>query len=333
MLIEERVPFATNSTFKVGGVAQYRVTLESSEDIPDAIEFVDTTKLPHIVLGGGSNILARDLHHSVVVMRVGMNTIRQSDDSIISADAGALWDDVVKFAVERNLWGIENLSAIPGTVGGAVVQNIGAYGAALSQVVVRVCAFDTYTKKKVEFENFACNFGYRSSIFKSLLDRYIVLTVDLRVTRDTALQISYKDLALYFQDHQSPNLSEVRTAVQKIRSRKFPPLDEYGTAGSFFLNIVVNEETAERLRNKYPAMPLFVLPEGGIKVPVGWFFEHVLNLKGYQEGLVEAWREQALVIVAHRGATANDVLDFVNKILDRAQNEIGITLVPEVRVL
>ncbi len=333
MLIEEQVSFATHSTFKVGGAIAYRVTIESLQDIADATAFIDAARLPHLVLGGGSNILARDELLNAVAVRVGMNTITQRDSTTISVDAGAQWDDVVAYAVQNNVWGIENLSAIPGTVGGAVVQNIGAYGAALSQVVVRVRAFDTLMKKEVEFDNAACKFGYRSSIFKSSLDRYILLNAQLCVAREAQPQIAYKDLALYFKDKRSPSLAEVRAAVQSIRSKKFPPLDAYGTAGSFFLNIVVNGEEAERLRNKYPDMPLFVLPEGGIKVPVGWFFEHILHLKGYQDGLVEAWREQALVIVAHHGATANDVLKFVKKISDRAQTEIGITLVSEVRVL
>ncbi len=333
MLIEEHVSIAQHSTFKVGGSVAYRITLESLGDLDDALAFIDAAKLPHVVLGGGSNILARDTHYDVVVVRVGMNSIEQSSSSHIVADAGATWDDVVAYAVERNLWGIENLSAIPGTIGGAIVQNIGAYGAALSEVVVRVRAFDTLSKKEVEFDNAACAFGYRSSIFKLSLDRYIILSAELRMNQDTTPHLDYKDLAHYFQNQQAPSLSAVRAAVQEIRSKKFPPLAEYGTAGSFFLNIVVDEVEAERLRVTYPAMPLFVLPEGGIKVPVGWFFEHVLRLKGYQEGLVEAWRDQALVIVAHRGATANNILEFVKKISERAQNEIGITLESEVRVL
>lgn len=333
MLVEEHVSIAANSTFKVGGPAAYRVTIESLKDTSDALAFTDAAKLPHVVLGGGSNILARDTRHDVVVVRVGMNSTELRKNSHIVADAGATWDDVVEYAVEKNLWGIENLSAIPGTVGGAIVQNIGAYGTALSQTVVRVRAFDTLSKKVVEFDNTSCAFGYRSSIFKSSLDRYIILNAELRMARDTTPQITYKDLALYFQSRDIPSLTDIRAAVQDIRSKKFPPLDAYGTAGSFFLNIVVDKAEAARLHDAYPAMPLFVLPEGGIKVPVGWFFEHVLRLKGYQEGLVEAWREQALVIVAHHGATADDVLGFVKKISDRAQTEIGITLVPEVRVL
>jgi UDP-N-acetylmuramate dehydrogenase len=268
------------------------------------------------------------------MVRVGSADIVPDADvpGRVSVSAGAIWDDVVAYAVEREWWGIENLSAIPGTMGGAVVQNIGAYGAVLSDTIADVTAYDTHEKNTVTFTRAQCAFGYRDSLFKRSSDQYIVLRATLSLSTTPTPVLTYKDLHATFAGSSNVMLVDIRNAICDIRSRKFPPLTEYGTAGSFFLNPIGDSETAALLMRTYQDMPVFELPEGGIKIPLGWFFEHVLKLKGYTEGPVEAWREQALVLVAHSGATATEVKNFAQKIIARAQTELKIKITPEVRI-
>ena len=335
MRIEENVPFKTLTTFKVGGVVRYVLTLESASGAVSAVQFAQEKKLPLIPLGGGSNILGRDGIFNAVMVRVGMDDITtdtaHAGRAIVSA--GAVWDDVVRFAVEHDWWGIENLSDIPGTMGGAVVQNIGAYGAVLSDVLESVSAFDTVENEIVQFTRKQCAFGYRTSIFKQNSDRYIILSATLALSTVATPAVTYKDLQSVFGDRKDVSLAEIRKVVQEVRAQKFPPLTDFGTAGSFFLNPIVDEASAARLTQAHPSMPVFTLPEGGIKIPLGWFFEHTLKLRGYQEGNVEAWRNQALVLVAHDGATAEEVKVFAEKIIQRADNELQIKITAEVRLL
>lgn len=331
MKIEEHVPFSALTTFAVGGFVRYVLTLESADDCAAAVTFAVSHNLPLIPLGGGSNILGVDGVLDAVCVRVGMHTATVRGDALV-VDAGAQWDAVVADAVNNGLWGIENLSAIPGTMGGAVVQNIGAYGAVLSDTLTSVTAYDTESDTVRTFSREECAFGYRTSIFKTERDRYIVLSVTLTLSRVARPNCTYKDLALRFRGH-TPTLSDIRAAVRDIRAAKFPPLAEYGTAGSFFLNPIVSHARAQELQKQFPDMPVFELPEGGVKIPLGWFFDHVLHLRGYRVGNVEAWRAQALVLASHTGATADEVKKFAQEIILRAHTELGIALEPEVRML
>jgi UDP-N-acetylmuramate dehydrogenase len=331
MKIEEYVPFSALTTFAVGGFVRYVLTLESADECAAAVAFAASHNHPLIPVGGGSNILGVDGVLDAVCVRVGMHALTMHGDELI-VDAGADWDAAVSDAVQNGLWGIENLSAIPGTMGGAVVQNIGAYGAVLSDTLLRVVAYDTESDTVRTFSCEECAFGYRTSIFKTERDRYIVLSATLTLSREVAPNCTYKDLALRFEA-QTPTLSDIRTAVCEIRATKFPSLKEHGTAGSFFLNPVVSHERAQELQTQFPGMPVFVLPEGGVKIPLGWFFEHVLKLRGYRVQNVEAWRAQALVLATHSGATADEVKKFAQEIIFRVRSELGIDIEPEVRML
>lgn len=331
MKVEEHVPFSTLTTFKVGGSVRYVLTVEDVSECSRAVTFAKEHSLPLIPLGGGSNMLGVDGVLDAVFVRVLSSGVVTSGD-VLTIDAGSSWDQVVAHSVAVGLWGLENLSAIPGTVGGAVVQNIGAYGAVLSDVVESVDAYDTHTGTLVSFSKDACAFGYRTSVFKQNEDQYIVVQATLRLSYELGHTLTYKDLQERFGD-TAPSLQEIRTAVMQIRERKFPPLSEFGTAGSFFLNPVMTDAEASRVQAAYPAMPLFPLPEGGVKVPLAWFLDHVMELRGAREGSVEAWRDHVLALVAHPGATAEEVRKFAKKISDRALSELHIHIHPEVRFL
>lgn len=325
------VPAAALSTFKVGGSVQEVVTIENEAEVASVVSFSKERGIPIVVLGSGSNVLFPEHTLQAVVLKYAPESITRVGTRLV-VNAGATWEDVVSFAVSEKLWGIENLSGIPGTVGGAVVQNIGAYGAVLSEVLVTVTAFDMHEMGSVTFHVSDCAFGYRTSVFKKYPDRYLITKMTLELSECETPNTGYKDLSTRFPN-MSPTLADIRDAVLEVRAHKFPDLALYGTAGSYFLNPIAGPVEAREIQSRYPEMPVFPLPEGGIKIPLGWYFEHVLKIRGHTEAFVEAWRDQALVIVAHPGATSDSVRTFVKKISDRARSELGIAITPEVREL
>lgn len=330
MKVESLVSAEALTTFRVGGVVRSLITIEARDEIMDAVTYAKTGGRPLLILGGGSNVRMPDGVLEATMLRYAPSAITFQDTNVC-VEAGASWDTLVAETTKRGLWGLENLSAIPGTVGGAVVQNIGAYGAALSETLLTVTVYDVTESRFRTFTKEECMFGYRTSVFKQSLDRYVIADVTLMLTRDGVPNLDYKDLTPYRGVVHSPE--EVRERVTEVRATKFPPLSDYGTAGSYFLNPVVKAEVAREIQKKYPDMPVFVLPEGGVKIPLAWYFEHVLKIRGYRVGNVEAWREQALVVATHPGATSSEVKKFVENICDRARDELGIVLVPEVRAL
>lgn len=329
MKVEEYVPAPTLTTFRVGGFVRRVITIETVEEVEFALKYAQSFGLPVVPFGGGSNIVLSDGTIDITAIKYAPSKIFQKGVRL-TVDAGTQWDTLVQYAVENNLWGVENLSAIPGTVGGAVVQNVGAYGASLSQALLTVVVFDIHEMRTRTFHVSDCLFGYRQSRFKTAQDRYLVLRAEFELTTVATPNTTYADLARAFVG-RVPKLSDVRREVIRIRSEKFPPLSTIGSAGSYFLNPIVSETEARGVQEKFPNMPVFHLPEGGVKVPLGWYFDHVLGMRGYREGNVEAWHAQALVIAAHPGATGGEVRQFVKKISARAFSELGIIISPEVR--
>lgn len=336
MEIQENVPLSALTTLRTGGPARFLLSLDSAEEISDALAFAEKEKLPLIPLGAGSNMLAPDAGVSAVFVRLNTKhlfTERKGDRVFVTADAGVVWDELVLRAVSEGWWRTENLSAIPGTVGAAVVQNIGAYGAALSDTLFSVRAFDTVEKKFKMFTNEACGFGYRTSIFKRAADRYLIAEVTLALGTKPLPNLGYKDLAAHFAGNPAPSLSEIREAVIRIRQGKFPPLSEFGTAGSFFLNPLISNADSEDIKERFPDMPLFPLPEGGLKVPLAWILDRVLNLKGRRVGKAFLWEKQPLVIAAEFGAASDEVISLAHSVRHDVLEKTGIKIIPEVRML
>ncbi len=335
MEIQENIPLREFTTFRTGGPARFLLTAHNARDVREAVAFAENKGLLLIPLGSGSNMVAPDAGLDAVLLRYVPNAVHAEEgiEGIISADAGLLWDSLVALVVESNWWGAENLSAIPGTVGAAVVQNIGAYGVALSEIVAQVEVFDTNAKNFMTFSNAACAFGYRTSIFKKEKDRYIITKVTFRFSTTARPRLEYKDVAAYFtQNADEPTVARIREAVILIRQKKFPPLTEYGTAGSFFLNPIITEAESSAVHERFPGMPLFKLPEGGVKVPLAWILDHVLSLKGERTGKAFLWEAQPLVIAAERGASAEDVVMLATKVARAVHDATNIVIVPEVRL-
>lgn len=337
MTANKDVPLAPFTTFHIGGPAEVVTEVRSEEDIVEALALARERSLSVAVLGGGSNILVPDEGVRGMVLRMLANGISSQEDDggrvvVCNAEAGALWDEVVERAVARGLWGIENLSGIPGTVGGAVVQNIGAYGAVLSETIQSVDVYDVQKRSQHTWMANECGFGYRTSVFKKSPGRYIVLRARLTLSTVPRLNITYSDLATRFATTIAPTLADVRTAVLAIRSTKFPDLTRYGTIGSFFLNPVLQNEAARAIAERFPGMPLYPLPEGGVKVPIAWLLDYrhgVLDMRNTRVGGAFVWPHQPLVIATRHGATARDVEMLARTVALRVQEATGIVLEPE----
>lgn len=334
MKIEENVQLSTLTTFRTGGPARFLLTLENAAELSEAILFSKNKNLQLIPLGSGSNMLAPDRGVDAVFVKLtcsGLSFIETDGHVVVRAEAGCLWDTLVAYTVTNGWWGLENLSAIPGTVGAAVVQNIGAYGAALSDTVQSVEVFDTVTGEEKTFETKECEFGYRISCFKKEVDRYVVTKVSFVLSKESSPNISYRDLKQRFENI-TPSLQNIRDAVIEIRQGKFPPLDSFGTAGSFFLNPIVSNNAVEELSKRFPGMPFFQLPEGGVKVPIAWILDRVLALKGERFGKAFLWEQQVLVIAGEFGVTSAEVISLATEVAHLVFEKTGIHIQPEVRL-
>jgi UDP-N-acetylmuramate dehydrogenase len=327
MEIEENAPLAPLTTFRLGGPARFFVRVKNLDELKQALACAKTKNIQALVLGGGSNMLVSDAGFDGLVIKIEFSGVELEDSTLIAA-AGESWDGLVARAVDEGLWGIENLSGIPGTVGAAPVQNIGAYGSELKDTLLWLEAFDIEQNEVVRFTNSECGFGYRTSVFKKAPGRYVILRVAFALQKDGTPNDSYKDLVGIGRF----SLPEIRTQVLQVRARKFPDINQEGTAGSFFLNPTVSPETAAALKEKYPELPQFAA-EGGVKLSLAWLLDKVLRLKGASVGGARLFERQPLVVVAARGARAQDVVFLAQKIKKEVQEKIGIEIEEEVRMI
>lgn len=333
MITRENVPFSSLTTLRVGGIARFVIDCENKEDVEAIVTFARQQNLPWSVLGEGSNVLAQDEGYEgvVIAMRIqGIQEEEAGDAVILTAGAGVSWDSLVHHAAARGLWGLENLAGIPGTVGAAPVQNIGAYGVEVKDTLTSLEVFNTDTGTVEVLHTNECNFGYRDSRFKH--DAHLViLSASFRLLKAGEPNIQYKDLAVALA--QGLDLSTpvaIGEAVRSIRARKFPDLTSVGTAGSFFKNPTISITAYESLKERYAAMPGFP-NEIGVKIPTAFILDHILNLRGYTEGNVSLFRNQPLVLVASDGATSLEIDTFAKSITARVFDATGIVIEREVR--
>jgi len=280
-----------------------------------------------LLLGGGSNVLVSDAGFDGLVIKIEMTGVEKEGELLI-AGAGESWDALVECAVQSGLWGIENLSGIPGTVGAAPVQNIGAYGSEIKDTLAWVEAFDMQSGAVIRLQNTECSFGYRTSRFKKEPGRFIILRAAFKLNKNGAPNTSYKDLAGISRS----NLAEIRAKVLAVRAGKFPDLKKEGTAGSFFLNPVVSAQKAAELAKKYPDLPQFPA-ESGVKVSLAWLLDNVLHVKRLSVGGARLYEKQPLVIAASRTASASDVAELAQKVARLVQDKFKIIIEPEVRII
>jgi UDP-N-acetylmuramate dehydrogenase len=289
-----------------------------------------------LVIGGGSNILFTE-DVSGIVLKISIGGVQFRDETeahiIIRAGAGIQWHYFVDFAIQQDWGGIENLSCIPGTVGAAPMQNIGAYGVEVASVIDAVHAYDILENRMVRFIKEECQFGYRESFFKrGGKGRYIITAVDFKLSKRHALHLEYGAIKdeLTKMKMEEPTIKDVSKAVCAIRASKLPSPDQIGNAGSFFKNPVIDTELMEKLRLQYPAMPNHASGQG-FKVPAGWLIEKA-GWKGYREGDAGVHEKQALVLVNHGKASGREILALSNKIQESVRKQFGIELEREVNI-
>ncbi len=339
MRIEKNVALAPYTTFKIGGPADYFCCVKTKKDLEKVLSFCLKKKLSLCIFGGGSNILVSDSGFRGLVVQLDfrgrMWRDREGGVVEVTVAAGEPWDTLVEEAVQRNVYGIENLSGIPGSVGGTPIQNVGAYGMEVGEVIVRVGACNRETLAWREFSAKECKFGYRDSFFKTDAGRmYIVTDVTFRLEKKGKLNIVYKDVANYFKEKkETPTLASVRKAILEIRSRKFPDLAAHGTAGSFFKNPIVSKSSASRVRKIFSDIPQFDAPYGKVKLPAAWLIEHVGGWKGIKLEDVGSFQNQALVIVNYGKASAQNVKKFGDTIIEDIFSKCGIRLEREVQLV
>ncbi len=332
---EEHVPLASYSTFHLGGPARFFVRAKKVEDIRTALAFAHDNSLPTLIIGSGSNLLITEKGFEGVVIKMELRGVTQEENEervVYIVSSGERWDSVVARACQRGLWGLENLSGIPGTVGAAPIQNIGAYGLELQEVLLWVEALDTISGELVRYTTTECELGYRSSIFKKNLDRYVILRVALALSRLPRPRLGYRDLAEAFLGASSPTPEEIRTVVLGIRDRKFPDLSKEGTAGSFFLNPIVPEDYARALLSRFPALPHFTVPSG-VKLSLAWLLDHALHCHGMHSGGARLYENQPLVIVTNKEATSRDVLVLKDKVIALVFTTLQLSIDIEVRIV
>lgn len=290
-----------------------------------------------MVLSGGNNILFTQDYNGVILTPTadGIELLGEEEDRVlVRAEAGVEWDDLVAWAVERELWGIENLSLIPGKVGAAPVQNIGAYGVELKDSLHRVEGFDTATKSHFELDLTACAFGYRDSLFKrAWRGRAIITAVTLALSRTPQPKLGYGDVEREVAARGGATLRNIREAICSIRRSKLPDTAVLGNAGSFFKNPVVERAVAEQLLAACPEMPHYPTADPAwVKLAAGWLIDRA-GLKGHREGAVGVHDRQALVLVNHGGATGGEVIAFAQRVIATVNEKFGITIEPEVNII
>jgi len=333
MNIQENISLSQYTTFKIGGPAKYFCQIKNEKELLEALDFAKNKSLPIFVIGGGSNLLVSDEGYKGLVLKIEMYGIAFSQN-LVSASAGENWDNFVNETVERGYYGLENLSAIPGTVGASSVQNIGAYGVDVSQYIQSVRAYDIRKEQFVDIKNEECQFSYRDSVFKQQKGRFIIVSVTFNLKTSGEVNIEYKDLKEYFEAknlNRSPSLREVREAVIAIRESKLPDWQRWGTAGSFFKNPIIPIQKYVDLKQKYTDLPGFPECDGAkIKVSLGWILDKICNAKGLSVGNAYVYEKQALVLVAKPGAKASEVIELSRRIQDMVKEKTGIAVEAEV---
>ena len=334
--IREKEPLHKHTTLHIGGVADYFVEVTTEDELLAALQFAEqTTATPPFILGGGSNILFPDDGFRGLVIKNGITGRQYSEEAntmLLTSGAGEYFDTIVAETVEKELWGLENLSSIPGTVGATPIQNVGAYGVEVSQLIKNVTAINMKNFSKKNFSAADCTFSYRDSFFKTEAGRdWIVTNVTFVLQKKPTPILTYGDL-IKLSGEKNLTAQLVRETVKKIRAQKFPDWTEVGTAGSFFKNPIITNEHFESLKQDYENIVGYKA-DSGIKVSLGWILDNVCNLKGYEERNVSLYRNQALVLVVKKEATANEVKKFIGEISEIVFQKTKIKIEPEVLVL
>ncbi|WP_108867940.1 UDP-N-acetylmuramate dehydrogenase [Aquimarina aquimarini] len=337
MKIEYNKSLKRYNTFGIEVFASEFATITSINELEDTL--IKNENKPLFILSGGSNmLLTKNINSLVLHISIKGITVTETSDThvLVSSNAGENWHDFVQYCIKNNYGGLENLSLIPGYVGSAPIQNIGAYGVELKDTMVSCEAINISTRKKHIFLNNDCKFGYRNSIFKNeAKGEYIITKVTFKLTKkEHQLNTSYGAIenALADQKITQPTIKDVSDAVIKIRQSKLPNPSEIGNSGSFFKNPVINSDHFIKLQQAHPNIPFYKIDKNHIKIPAGWLIEQS-GFKGKRWGDAGVHQKQALVLVNYNNATGNEVLEISKKIVTTIKDKFNISLETEVNII
>ena len=336
MQIEEYKSLKNYNTFGIDCTARYFVAVETISELKQVLSEKPSSEL--FILGGGSNMLLTAPLDALVlhVNLKGIEILNETEKEVyVKAMAGENWHGFVQFCIENDFGGLENLSLIPGNVGTAPIQNIGAYGVELKDTFVSCNALSIETLEEKVFNKEECNFGYRNSIFKNEeKGNYIITSVTFRLTKvNHAKHISYGDIQRILADKniENPSIRDISDAVIAIRQSKLPDPNVLGNSGSFFKNPVVDIDTFQEFRQKFPEAPFYEISPTLFKVPAGWLIENA-GYKGKRFGDAGVHKNQALVLVNYGNATGKEIWQLAMEIQKKVRELTGINIEPEVNV-
>lgn len=334
------------NTFGFDVTARYFQELRTLDDVQELLhdpEFITCRDTMNrvLILSGGSNILFSDEFYDGFVVYPnlkGIEIVEENAETVmIRCYCGELWKDFVDYTVSLNLYGLENLADIPGKVGAAPVQNIGAYGAEVKDTVYQVHTIDLATGETKVFSNEECKFAYRNSVFKSpVRTRHVlplIYAVDFVLKKNGELKLDYGNIRNYLiaNNITNPTLKDVAATVKAIRAEKLPEVGVVGSVGSFFQNAIVTIEKFEEIKKMYPEVPSYPVNDNYIKIPSGWLIDKA-GWKGHREGHVGVWDKQALVLVHYGGGKPLEIIELMKKIQKSVKENFGIEINPEVNI-
>lgn len=335
MNIQENISLKTFNTFGIDATAKRFVSITSVYHLQ---ELLKKEKNIFLISGGSNMLLTKNIEQLVVHLDCkGISIDKEDEDFVyLTVNSGENWHDFVLYCVEQNYGGVENLSLIPGNVGTCPIQNIGAYGVEVKNVITKVEAVEIASTKLHTFANKDCKFGYRNSIFKNeAKNKYAITSVSFKLTKQNhTLNTSYGaiETELASKNITNPSLKEVSNAVIAIRKSKLPDPKKIGNSGSFFKNPVISKSHFLELQNQYPNIPSYIISEDEIKVPAGWLIE-TAGFKGKRFGNYGVHEKQALVLVNYGNATGKEIYALAQKIKETILNQFSIHLEIEVNII
>lgn len=330
--ISRDIPLKYLSTIKTGGLAQFYCAPKDTNELINCLKWATLKKLPHLVISGGSNILIPDRGFNGLVIRINNKGIKKISEEAsivtLAVQAGEIWDDFVKYTVEKNYAGVECLSGVPGLVGSSPIQNIGCYGQEACNSIKKVIALNTKTLKIKEFDNKACEFAYRNSFFKNKND-YIILEVHFALTVNGAPTLTYKDLIDAF-GNTTPSLAEFRSKLLEIRSKKSMLINENDpnsiSLGSFFINPLITQAKFAEICSKVDIEIPSIKVGDSVKLLAGWLIENSGFEKGYTYGNVGLSQKHALALINKGNGTTTELLEFAKLIQKKVKAKFGVEL-------
>lgn len=335
MDIHTNIPLKNYLTMKLGGPARFMTTATTPEELASICRNARSQSLPFFILGGGSNVVARDDVYNGIVIRnriLGFEVLEDSPASVtVKIGAGENWDETVAKTVQMGLSGIEAMSAIPGTVGAAPVQNVGAYGQEIADTLVRLEAYDSQENRFVVLENADCGFSYRHSMFRGdQAGRYAIITITLHLYKAAPQPPFYTALQKYLEEHSitlyTPGV--IRDAVTAIRADKLPDPNRLPNTGSFFKNAIIETWQLDDLRKTWPDIPAFELGEKQVKIPTGWLIEQA-GLKGQLLHGMRVHDKNALVLINESATSYSDLAAARSEIIGKVRDMFRITIEQE----